>query len=163
MSTLRESLGYVEGVVDVSIIVPACFQNPLKEYAVDFLTKVLTLKTRDVIPVTAVLGAYHIATRYLKAPKLPVKKVLEGMLRTKSPALHPHVPPELATDSLDYATVYNIESWDGYLIALARNLGTKTVCSMDEELTRVGEIRVVNPFPKDKTREYHQWIKAKKK
>jgi predicted nucleic acid-binding protein len=143
-------------------MVPACFNNPLKRYAVDFLTKVLAQKRREVIPVTAVIGAYHIATRYLKAPRLLVKKVLEGMLRTKSPALYPHVSPELAIDSLDYATVYNIESWDGYLIALARSLGTKMIYSMDEELTKVKEIVVVNPFPEDKLREYHEWIKAKK-
>jgi len=162
VSTRRESLGYVDGVIDVSIIVPACFDNPLKGCAVEFLTKVLAQQRREVIPVTAVIGAYHIATRYLKAPKLLVKKVLEGMLRTKSPALYPHIPPEVAIDSLDYATVYNVESWDGYLIALARSLGTKIVCSMDEELTKVKEILVVNPFPEDEIRQYYEWIKVKR-
>lgn len=158
----NESLGYVEGVIDVSIIVPACFENPLKGCAVDFLTKVLTRKRREVMPVTAIIGAYHIATRYLKAPSLLVKKVLEGMLRTRSPALYPHVPPELAIDSLDYATVYKVESWDGYLIALARSLGTKMIYSMDKELTKVKEIVVVNPFPEGKVNKYHEWIKEKK-
>ena len=60
---LSASLGYVEGVVDVSIIVPVCFDNPLKESAAGFLEEVLALKRRAVIPVTAVLGACHIATR----------------------------------------------------------------------------------------------------
>lgn len=161
MSTLKENLEYVEGTVDVSIIVPACFDNPLKKYAINFLAEALSRKRRVIIPVSAVIGAYHIATRYLKAPKLIVKKVLEGILRTKSPALYPHISPELAIDSLDYASAYNIESWDGYLIALSRSLGTKVVYSMDEELAKVREIVVINPFPKDKLIEYHEWINTR--
>lgn len=58
VSTLKGNLGYVEGVVDVSIVVPSCFSNPLKECAIDFLTEVLTQKRREIIPVTAVIGAY---------------------------------------------------------------------------------------------------------
>ena len=122
-------LGSVEGIVDVSI------------------------------PVTAVIGAYHIATRYLKASRLLVKNVLEGILRTRSPTLYPYVLPELAVDALDYATVYKVEPWDGYLIALARSLGTKIIYSMDEELTKVKEIVVINPFPQGKVREYYEWLK----
>ena len=161
MSTLEESLGYVEGTVDVSIIVPVCFDNPLKKYAVKFLAEALSRKRRVIIPVSAVIGAYHIAAKYLKVPKLIVKKVLEGLLRTKSPALYPRISPELAIDSLDYASAYDIESWDGYLIALSRSLGAKIVYSMDKELAKVREIVVVNPFPKDKLVEYHKWINVR--
>jgi len=82
-------LGYVEGVLDVSVLVPACFENPLKELATNFLAEVLAQKSRAVIPVTSIIAAYHIATRYLGIPKLAVKKVMEGILRTKSPALYP--------------------------------------------------------------------------
>lgn len=160
MNTPRGSLGY-EGTVDVSAIVPACFNNPLKNHAINFLAEVLNQKRRALIPVSAVIGAYHIATRYLKASKLAVKKVLEGLLRTKSPALYPYVSPELAMDSLDYASAYHVEAWDGYLIALSRSLGVKVVYSMDEELAKVKEMIVVNPFPEDKLAEYREWINAR--
>jgi len=161
MSTLKESLEYAEGIVDVSIIVPACFDNPLKNYAVNFLAEALSRKRRIIIPVSAVIGAYHILIKYLKVPKLIIKKVLEGLLRTKSPALYPYISPELAIDSLDYASAYDIESWDGYLIALSRSLGVKIIYSIDKELAKVKEIIVVNPFPEDKLIEYHEWINVR--
>ena len=163
MNTLRESLEYINGVMDVSIIVPACFNNPLKEYAVNFIAEALSLKRRIIIPVTAILGAYHIATRYLKVSRLLVKKVLDGILNTKSPALYPYVSSSLAMDSLDYATVYNIESWDGYLIALVMSLRARIVYSMDRKLSKVKEVIVINPFPKNVVDEYHKWIKTKLK
>jgi len=161
VNTLEASSAYPEGVLDVSVIIPACFENPLKEYSVAFLADVLSQKRRAAIPVTAVIGAYHIATRYLRAPRLAVKKVLEGLLGTRSPALYPNVSPELAADALDYAATYDIESWDGYLIAIARSLEAKIVYSLDESLSKAREIAVANPFPGDKVQEYHEYLKAK--
>ncbi|MFH0897433.1 MAG: PIN domain-containing protein [Candidatus Bathyarchaeota archaeon] len=160
MNTLEGSLAY-DGVLDVGVVVPACFENPLKEYSVNFLADVLSQRMRVVLPVTVVIGAYHITTRYLKVSRLEVKKVLEGLLRTRSPALYPNVRPELAVDALDYAVAYDIESWDGYLIALARSLQAKIVYSLDEGLAKIREITVVNPFPRDKLQEYHSYVKAK--
>jgi predicted nucleic acid-binding protein len=154
-------LAYVDGVVDVGIIVPICFQNPLKDLAADFLAETLLERRRAIIPVTSIIGAYHVATRYLRAPKLAVKKVLEGLLRTRSPALYGQVLPEVAEDALNYAAAYRIESWDGYLIALARSLGAKTVYSIDEELEKVPEVSINNPFPSDRLSEYHKYIRKK--
>lgn len=161
MNTLGGSSAYSEGVVDVSIIIPTCFENPLKESSIRFLSEVLLQKRRVAIPVTAVIGAYHIATRYLRIPRLAVKKVMQGILTSKSPALYPHVAAEIAADALDYATTYNIESWDGYLISLTRSLGSTIIYTLDTEFTKIKEITIVNPFPQQKVRQYHQLIRKK--
>lgn len=155
------SLAYPEGVLDVSILIPACFENPLKEHSITFLSEIMLQKKRAVLPTPAVIGAYHIATRYLRVPKIAVKKVMEGILRSGSPALYPHITPEIAADGLDYATAYDIESWDGYLISLTRSLGSTIVYSLDKELSKVKEITVVNPFPQDKVKQYHEFIETR--
>jgi len=154
------SSAYPEGVLDVSILIPVCFENPLKRHSISFISEALTRKRRAAIPVSAILGAYHIATRYLRVPKVAVKKVLEGVLRSGSPALYPYVTPQIALDGLDYAVAYDIESWDGYLISLARGLGTNVVYSLDQELSKVAEVIVVNPFPQDDVKRYHEFIEA---
>jgi len=154
----RRSSDYAEGVVDVGIIVPVCFENPLKEVAVDFLSAVLTQEVPAKIPVSAVLGAYHIATRYLRASREAVREVLSSFLRTYSPAFFSDISPYLALEALRYATEFHIESWDGYLVALALLLGTTTIYSLDRELGKVPGIEVVNPFPEDKVREYHHYV-----
>jgi len=154
-------LAYPEGVLDVSILIPACFENPLKEHTIAFLSEVLTQKKRAALPVSAVMGAYHIATRYLGTPKIAVKKVLEGILRSGSPALYPQITPQIALDGLDYAVAYDIESWDGYLISLTRSLRATVIYSLDQELSKVKEIIVANPFPQNKVKQYHEFIEAK--
>ena len=152
-----------EGVLDVGIIVPACFDNPLRQASVEFISDVLTQKRNAVLPVPAVIGAYHIVTRYLRVPKVAVKRVLEGILITKSPALCTSVQPEVAAEALDYAAAYGIESWDGYLISLARSLGAPVVYSLDQELAKVKEVTVVNPFPSEDVRQYHKFLEGKPK
>ena len=158
MTTPGESSAYPDGVVDVGILVPTCFENPLKEHSTTFIADVLTGKKRAAIPVTAIIGAYHVATRYLRVPRMTVKKVLGGILRTGSPALYGHVSPQTAWDALDYASTYLIESWDGYLISLARSLRSTVVFSLDEELHKVKEITLVNPFPREDVERYHDFL-----
>jgi predicted nucleic acid-binding protein len=161
VNTRSESWDY-EAVIDVGIVVPACFDNPLREASVRFLGEVLTGKRRAALPVTAIVGAYHIATSYLRVPRLQAKKILQELLRTQSPALYPHVTPELAADALDYAAAYEFESWDGYLIAVARAVQTSIVYSLDEGLRKAREITVANPFPSEKIPEYHAFLEARR-
>jgi len=158
VSTPGENSAYPDGVVDVGIIVPTCFENPLKEHSTAFLADVLTQRKKAAIPVTAVIGAYHVATRYLRVPRMTAKNVFVGILRTSSPALYGHVSPQTAQDALDYASTYLIESWDGYLVSLARSLRSTVVFSLDEELRKVREITLVNPFPREDVERYHDYL-----
>ena len=158
MNTQGRNSAYFEGVVDVSIIIPTCFENPLKAISINFLADVLLQKRMAVIPVSAVIGAYHIATQYLRIPRLTVKKVLQGILSSGSPALYTQIDSRIADDAIDYAATYNLESWDGYLIALTKSLGSTIIYSLDMELAKVREIVVVNPFPPEKVREYHGFV-----
>jgi len=158
MNTPGENSVSPDGVLDVSILIPACFDNPLKEHSVDFISRVLTREKPATLPTSAILGAYHISTRYLKVPKMAAKRILEGILRTESPSLYPHISPKTALDALDYASVYNIESWDGYLVSLTRSLGSTIIYTLDMELSKVKEITAVNPFPQDAVKEYHSYL-----
>ena len=155
---LEEKSASPDGVLDVSILVPACFQNPLNEYSVDFISKVLTQEKPAALPTSAILGAYHITTRYLGVPKPAARRILEGILRTESPSLYPHISPKTAIDALDYAISYNIESWDGYLISLTRSLGSTIIYTLDTELSKVKEITTVNPFPENAVKKYHNYL-----
>lgn len=110
----RESLEYPEGVIDVGIIVVSLFDNPLKARAVEFLADVMRQRRRIAVPVSAVIGAYHIATSYLKLPRIDVRRILAGMLSTRSPALYPQITPDAAIDALEYSAYYGV------------NLGTAT-------------------------------------
>lgn len=157
---LRRNSGYYpEGVVDVGIIVISLFENPLQEKAVEFLSDVLIQRRRIAIPVSAILGAFHIATRYLGLPLVGVKRVLVKMLETRSQAFYPYINLEEAIDAIDYATYYRIESWDGYLVKLAKSIGNNIIYTLDKEFEKVKDIVVINPFPQDLVKQYHEYIK----
>ena len=153
------NLDYSEGVIDVSIIVPACFDNPLKDASIEFISEVLTGERKAAIPLSAIVGAYHVTTRYLRASRVAVKRVLDGLLATKSNALYGDLSIKHVSEALDYSAVYNIESWDGVLIAICRHHGSRTVYTLDRTLAKVSEIDAVNPFTETQVQAYHQYIK----
>jgi hypothetical protein len=71
--TPEENLAYAEGIVDVGAIVQSYFENPLKEQSISLLADAISRRRRLVIPVTEIIGAYHIATKYLGVPRLAAK------------------------------------------------------------------------------------------
>lgn len=163
----RESSVY-EGVADVGVLVPSCFDNPLKEDSINFIQDVLLTKSKVLLPISVVIGAYHVATNYLGVPRLSAKGVLSELLRTGSEALYPLMGADVASNALEYAAMLRIESWDGYLVELARKFGAKVIFSLDEELgdtlkqqKETGFPAVVNPFPSRKVREYHRFLGKK--
>ena len=159
MSMLEKNLVSIDGVVDVGLIVVSHFENPIKPYALNFLRKVLRFEIRAIIPTTAFIGAYHILTNYLKAPRKTVGDLLKKTLSIKSKAIYEDVSRDAAIEAIDYAVIYRVESWDGYLIALAKKFGASIFYTLDNKLEKVEEITVINPIPWSEMEKYHEFIR----
>ena len=159
MSMRKESLESISGIVDVGIIVISHFENPARLEALVFLKKVLKREIKALIPVTTFLGAYYIMIDCLRIPRKEVKDSLVHTLKVRSPAFYEDISVEDAISALDYACVYNIESWDGYLVSLAKKFGCNVIYSIDKKLSRVEEIVVINPISEQKMKEYHEFIR----
>ena len=117
----------LEGVLDTGPVVLAHFQNPAQRPALALVSDSLSLKRRVLLPVTAVIGAYHIMSEYIGVEKVEAQRALGMTLDTLSPNLYPDVEPDVAKDALAFAVGYGVESWDGYVVALAKVLGAPIV------------------------------------
>ncbi|NQE52181.1 hypothetical protein C5S29_01210 [ANME-1 cluster archaeon GoMg3.2] len=154
-----EKAGIIEGIIDVGIIVIAHFENPARIHAFNFLKPILLWKRKCLIPTSATMGAYHIMTEYLGVDRLSACKALTKTLETKSPAFYEDISVDMVTDALEYALAYKIESWDGYIVSLAKNHGAVIIYSIDGELAkRVKDVEVINPIPGDVMRKYHDFV-----
>lgn len=151
-------MAYPEGIIDVSIITVAHFDNPLRSHAAEFLRDSLSLARRRIVPLSTFLGAYHVLTRYLKVNRAMASKALRETLAVRSPAFVSDIPVEIVVDAMDYASTYDVESWDGYLVGLALSLNAKIIYTLDERLRKIREITVSNPFPTDVIKAYHEWL-----
>jgi predicted nucleic acid-binding protein len=154
-----EKAGIIEGIIDVGIVVLAHFENPARIHAFNFLKPILLWKRKCLIPTSATMGAYHIMTEYLGVDRLSACKALTKTLETKSPAFYEDISVDMVTDALEYALAYKIESWDGYIVSLAKNHGAVIIYSIDGELAkRVKDVEVINPIPGDVMRKYHDFV-----
>ena len=87
-----------------------------------------------------------------------MKKTLE----TRSPAFYGDLSVDMAIDALENALTYKIESWDGYLVYLAKNQKAPVIYSIDGKLARrVKEVKVINPIPAEVFLEYNRWLNAR--
>ncbi len=151
----------LDGLVDVGIIVIAHFENPAAGHAREFLKKVFLSKIKAGIPLTTFLGAYHIMTKYLRLDPILVSRSLKRTLSLNSPIFIEDILKLDVIRSLEFASYFEIESWDAYLLSLAERYGAKVIFSIDEELKKkIGKnLLVVNPIPEDVMERYQDFIK----
>jgi len=136
------------------------FSNPLRDDALEFMEEVLSRKNLAAIPAAAFLGAYHIATRYLGCAKDLVAKEIKETLSVSSSAFVEDIPIEIVNEAVDIAGAYNIESWDGYLVSLARSFRAPVIYSLDESFGKIPDVSLVMPFSREKIRQYHAWVRS---
>jgi len=105
------------------------------------------------------MGAYHVMTEYLGVDRDSTCEALEKTLETRSPAFYEDLSVDMAIDALENALTYKIESWDGYIVCLAKNHRAPIVYSIDGKLARkVKEVKVINPIPAEVFLEYNRWF-----
>lgn len=154
----------IEGVVDVGLLVIAHFENPAKDHAIDFLEKALLWKKKYLIPNSVFLGAYHILTNYLRVERTAAFHTLKKTLETKSPAFFADINTELTIEGLTNALGYRIESWDGYIIAIAKAYMAPMIFTIDGGMkNKVKDLQIINPIPEDVFKEYNDWLEKRLK
>lgn len=153
----------VDGVVDVGIIVIAHFSNPIQQKMVQFIRDIIQGKKNIVIPLTTFIGAYHILTRYLGVSRYQAKTALISTLNLESSLFYPRIDTGIIINALDISSVYNIESWDGYLFALATLFRTNHIYTIDKKLQKVQDYEIICPVSEDEMNTYHSWLMEKLK
>lgn len=152
----------VSGILDVGIVAIAHFRNPAREEAFEFLSESLRGERNCIIPTTTFLGAYHILTEYLGADRTDSERSLRKTVETRSPNFHEDVSADDVLDALSFASGYRVESWDGYLVSIARNFRAPIIYTTDRKLgERVRGIEAVNPIPSDVFSEYNSWLEER--
>ncbi|MHA1131816.1 MAG: hypothetical protein ACTSQQ_13530, partial [Candidatus Helarchaeota archaeon] len=113
-----------------------------------------------IIPISCFIGAYHILTRYLRITRQDAVSALEKTLKIDSPAYYEEISRSRAIQAIRFASIYDIQSWDGYLLSLAQTFGTHIIFTLDQNLGMVEGFSAVLPIPKPDIDKYHEWIRT---
>lgn len=150
------------GILDVGIIAIAHFENPAQGEALGFFSRILREGKRCFIPLATFLGAYHVMTEYLGVRRTQAERALRKTLETRSPNFYGDIAREYVLDALSSASDYKIESWDGYLISLAKKFEAPLIYTVDEKIDcEIEAVEAVNPIQPEVYSEYKEGLKEK--
>jgi predicted nucleic acid-binding protein len=155
----KENWGSFEGIVDIGPIVVAHCDNPSKDKMIEFIADIISGERRAIIPISCFIGAYHVLTRYLRITRQNAVSALEKTLEIDSPAYYEEISRSRAIQAIQFASIYNIQGWDGYLLSLAQTFGTRIIFTLDQNLGKAEGFSAVLPIPESDIRKYHEWIR----
>ena len=154
------SKAWALGIVDIGPVVLSHCENPAKDEAIDFIKKVISGEINAIIPLTAFIGAYHVMTRYLRINCKEVADELLTTLELRSPVFFGDLSIDETISAIRSAFNFNINGWDGYLVALAEKIGASIIYTIDKKLTKVKHLSIIIPISEKTLRIYHDWLSA---
>jgi len=155
----------VKAILDVGIIVLAIEKNnPVRSKYLGILEDCIKGRIVSYIPLTVILGAYHVLVKVFKADRNITRNKLLSLMQAKKIRWIPEISSNVTKRAIEYASVYDFESWDGYLLALMRDFDIPVIYTIDEDFQRVNDIEVeglLNQEEKDKLNAYINALKKK--
>ena len=113
------------------------------------------------IPISAIIGAYHILINYLKIAPQDAKNALSNTLQFKKPIFIENLPLNLAKRALILAEKYLIGSWDGYIVSLMEEENLSVIYTLDlADFSKIEWINAVNPIDATEYDAYQNWLKT---
>jgi len=113
-------------LIDVGIIVLAFEKNnPVRRKYLEIIEKSVRGEIEAYIPYTVILGAYHVLVVRFKVDPNEASKLLKTFMDSKKIKWIADIDRSITLRSLELASELRIESWDGYILALAEKYNIK--------------------------------------
>lgn len=139
----------IDAILDVGILVIGLTKNPANKYCLKIIDDAVHGTIKVVIPYTVVLGAHLIMKRIYGIDSKKASDLLLNLMDSKRIIWWDKISKNIVETGLNYASEYNIDSWDGYLLAIMKQNGIDTVYTIDKDFENIRSITMINPIPKD--------------
>ncbi len=153
----------IRALLDVGILVLAIEKNnPVRAKYLDILTKSIRGEIISYIPFNVILGTYHVLTRVFRANKREVRNKLLTLMRCRKIKWITDISFDEVKRAIEYATIYDFESWDGLILTLMRDFDIPVIYTIDEDFLKVKDIEVrglLTPEEKDALNNYIEELK----
>ncbi len=132
-----------KALIDVGVLVLALEKNnPIRQKYLGIIEKCVRGEIRAYIPYTVILGTYHVLTTRFKVKPSDALDILKTFMESRKIRWIVDMNHAIILRSLEIASKLGIESWDGYILALAKKYGISVIYSIDTDLTKEGKIEV---------------------
>ncbi len=118
---------------DVGVIAVAHTDSPVREQALSYVKRAITGEIDAVVPYPAVFGAHTVLTTYYGISNEDASRLLGNFMDAQRIYWYDRIPEEIARNGLDQAAKENIDAWDSYYAAVARDEGVNTVLTLDDD------------------------------
>lgn len=153
-STMREE----PVLFDVSLIALAHAGAPVSESALRYVRRAVDGDLEAVAPCVAVVGAHHVLRNYYRFSAERASYALSNFLIARRIHWYGDASKPRTQAGLDQASRNNIEAWDGYYAAVAKETGATTVLSLDDDFERVDGLTVEQVLTPREHRRLNEYV-----
>lgn len=125
---------------DVSLIALAHAKTPVSEPALQYVRRAVTGEIHAVVPHAALIGAQHTLRGVYRFSNADASRLMAQFRDARRIHWYNGIPEEVLRDGLEIAGGKNVDGWDGYYGAVARDQGIETILTLDSDFERIEEV-----------------------
>ena len=153
-----------KALIDVGVLVLAFEKNnPVRQKYLEIIEKCVKGEIEAYIPYTVILGTYHVLTTRFKVKPSDALDILKIFMESRKIRWIADIDHTVVLMSLEIASNLRIESWDGYILALAKKYKISIIYSIDADLAKEEGIEVRGLLSDDEEKMLDEYIRKLKK
>lgn len=151
-----------DATIDVGIIAIALIENPAQNDALSVLEDALRERIKVLIPLSVILGAYHVLVEVYRSDEKEVTNRLLNLLKARKIMWYETIKKDRVDPILEMASEKHVESWDAYLISIMEDFGIKTIYTTDlKDFSKFPQFDSINPISEENWDKYTKWFEEK--
>lgn len=122
---------------DVSLIALAHASTPVSDSALQYVRRAVNGEIDAIVPHSALVGAQHTLRGVYRFSNADASRLMAQFRDARRIHWYEEFPEDVLRAGLDLAGAENVDGWDGYYAAVARDQGVETILTMDTDFGRV--------------------------
>lgn len=125
---------------DVGVIALAHSQSPVADTALSYIRQAVAGEIDAVVPTTAVIGAHNVLTTHYDISNRRASELMENFTSAQRIDWYGDVSHEVVSAGFSLAAEHNIDGWNGYYAAVARETGVETLLTIDDDFESIPDL-----------------------
>lgn len=125
---------------DVGIVALGHAGTPVSEPALHYVREAISGELTAFVPHPVLIGAHHTLVNVYRFSNAEAGKLMRQFRDARRIHWYADCPEGLLRNGFTIAGKNNIDGWDGYYAAVARELGVETILTLDDDFTRLDGI-----------------------
>ena len=125
---------------DVGAIALAHAGTPVSDRALPYVRQAIAGDIDAIVPYPALVGSHVVLSKYYKLSNTKAARLMQNFMDAGQIHWYEEMSKDLVREGFQQASELNMNGWDGYYVAVAREADVETLLTVDDDFESIPDL-----------------------